>query len=280
LITSQRYENEITEKLCKIGFSDNQIYPFPFPHTYVMNPKVFEENYLEGFEKAYDFFKDDVSREIILDRMRMHILGTRLIKTTSYPTYFEPNIINLHQNEVFVDAGCYKGETVEEFVRQMKIRNAGDYLYIYSFEPDAATYEIAINNLKDYKNVEVIAKGLWSDETVLKFFSDGGSGGSSFVLGQTSISIPVTSLDKFFEGKPRQELPTFIKMDIEGAEREALIGATNIIKKNHPKLAICVYHKPEDIFEIPQLIYEIDSSYKFSLHQCADGVYDTVLFAV
>jgi hypothetical protein len=69
-------------------------------------------------------------------------------------------------------------------------------------------------------------------------------------------------------------------MDIEGAEKEAIIGAKNIIKQNHPKLAICVYHKPEDIYQLPQLIYEIDSSYKFTLQQYEDGVYDTVLYAV
>jgi hypothetical protein len=69
-------------------------------------------------------------------------------------------------------------------------------------------------------------------------------------------------------------------MDIEGAEKEAIIGAKNIIKQNHPKLAICVYHKPEDIYQLPQLIYEIDSSYKFTLQQHEDGVYDTVLYAV
>lgn len=280
LITSQRFEKEITEQLRRFGFSDKQIYPFPFLHAYVMNPKNFEEFHLKGFEQAYDFFKDNMSREIILDRMRMHLLGTSLSKTSNASIYFEPGVINLSQNEVFVDGGCFKGETVEEFIKQIEIRNVGGYSHIYSFEPDAMTCKIAIENLENYKNIDVIAKGLWSSETELKFFSDGGSGGSSFVLGQTSVSVIVMSLDKFFDGKTEYELPTFIKMDIEGAEKEALIGAKNVIKQNHPKLAICVYHKPEDIYELPQLIYEIDPSYKFTLQQCADGVYDTVLYAV
>jgi FkbM family methyltransferase len=280
MITSQRYENEIAEQLRRLGFPNRHIYPFPFLHSYIMDTNSFEASHLEGFEHAYDFFNDSTSRQIVLNRMRMHLTGTSLVKTSSAPIYFEPGVINLYQDEIFIDGGCFKGETAEEFIKQIEIRGIGEYSHIYSFEPDIDTREIAIENLKHYMNIDVIAKGLWSSETELKFFSDGGRGGSSFVLGQTSVSVPVTSLDKFFEGKQEHELPTFIKMDIEGAEKEAIIGAKNIIKQNHPKLAICVYHKPEDIYQLPQLIYEIDSSYKFTLQQYEDGVYDTVLYAV
>lgn len=279
MITSKRFENEINKQIRCLGFDDSQIYPFPLPHTYVLHPESFKANHLEGFEQAYGFFKDNVSREIIIDRMRMHLLGTMLKRTSTTPTYFEPGIISLSQNEVFVDAGCYKGETVEEFIKQIEGSSVDGYSHVYSFEPDPETCETAIENLKEYKCVDVIEKGLWSSETVLKF-SAGGSAGSSFVFGISSVSVPVTSLDKFFDGKPDKELPTFIKMDIEGAEKEALIGAKNTIKKKHPKLAICVYHKPEDIYELPKQIYDIDPEYQFSLQQYSDGVYDTILYAI
>lgn len=279
MITSKRFENDIYKQLRQLGFDNSQIYPFPLPHTYVMHPMLFKSSHLEGFEYAYDFFKGKVSREIILDRMRMHLLGTMLKRTSTAPTYFEPGIISLSQNEVFVDGGCYKGETVEAFIKQIESRNVDGYYHVYSFEPDPETCETAIRNLKKYECVDVIGKGLWSSETVLKF-NAGGSAGSSFIFGAPSISVPVTSLDEFFDGKPDKELPTFIKMDIEGAEKEALIGAKNIIKKKHPKLAICVYHKPEDIYELPKLIYDINPEYQFSLQQYSDGVYDTILYAI
>lgn len=279
MITSKRFENEIYKQLRRLDFDDNQIYPFPLSHTYVMHPESFKASHLEGFEQAYGFFKDNVSREIILDRMRMHLLGTMLKRTSTTPTYFEPEIISLSQNEVFVDGGCYKGETTEEFIKQIESRNVDGYSHVYSFEPDSETCETAIKNLRKYERVDVIEKGLWSSETVLKF-SAGGSTGSSFIFGIFSVSVPVTSLDRFFKGKPDHDLPTFIKMDIEGAEKEALIGAKDIIKKKHPKLAICAYHKPEDIYELPKLIYDINPEYKFSLHQYSDGIYDTILYAI
>jgi len=68
-------------------------------------------------------------------------------------------------------------------------------------------------------------------------------------------------------------------MDIEGAEKEALIGAEQIIRKVKPKLAICVYHKPEDIYELTRLIYNFNPNYKFALRQQANLLAETVVYA-
>ena len=69
-------------------------------------------------------------------------------------------------------------------------------------------------------------------------------------------------------------------MDIEGAELEALKGAKETIKRNHPKLAICVYHKPEDIVDIPKFILELDPEYKLYLRHYSDNAGETVLYAI
>lgn len=76
------------------------------------------------------------------------------------------------------------------------------------------------------------------------------------------------------------ESPSFIKMDIEGAESEALLGAEQIIKKYHPKLAISVYHKPEDIFRIPELILNYHKNYKFYLRHYSYTNSETILYAI
>jgi hypothetical protein len=73
----------------------------------------------------------------------------------------------------------------------------------------------------------------------------------------------------------------FIKMDIEGSELEALKGAKNTIKNQKPRLAISVYHKPEDIFEIPLYLKELVPAYKFYLrHDCLVNLTETVLYAM
>ena len=69
-------------------------------------------------------------------------------------------------------------------------------------------------------------------------------------------------------------------MDIEGAEYQAILGAKKIIDKYKPKLAICVYHKPEDIWELPWLIHKINQEYKFYLRHYSFGDVETVLYAL
>lgn len=73
---------------------------------------------------------------------------------------------------------------------------------------------------------------------------------------------------------------TFIKMDLEGSEMQALKGAEKIIKANKPKLAICIYHSDKDMLEIIQYIYSLVPEYKFFVRQHANSYNETVLYAV
>lgn len=87
--------------------------------------------------------------------------------------------------------------------------------------------------------------------------------------------IDVDSIDNVCSG----DKVTFIKMDIEGSELEALRGAVNVIKRDKPRLAICIYHKPEDMYEIPFWIKETVPEYKLYIRHHTDGILETVLYA-
>lgn len=130
----------------------------------------------------------------------------------------------------------------------------------------------------------MVPYGLWSRKTELKFTSIQGGDyiGSQIEQNENTSStvVPVTSLDLFFSDKPQDEWPTIIKMDIEGAEKEALVGAANIIKAKKPQLIICAYHKPEDIYELPQTILKIRGDYQFTLWQIGESFWDMILYAV
>ena len=76
------------------------------------------------------------------------------------------------------------------------------------------------------------------------------------------------------------ETADFIKMDIEGAELQALQGAKNTIKKCHPVLAVCVYHKCDDLWVIPEYIKSIDSTYQFYLRAYSKYSQELVLYAI
>ena len=89
------------------------------------------------------------------------------------------------------------------------------------------------------------------------------------------VSVKVNSIDNVCA----EDKVTFIKMDIEGSEIEALKGAVNVIKRDKPRLAICIYHKPEHLYEIPFLVKETVPEYKLYIRHHCDNCADTVLYA-
>ena len=96
-------------------------------------------------------------------------------------------------------------------------------------------------------------------------------------ISEKVLEIPVMPIDEAIETGDRV---TMIKMDIEGSELEALKGAKQTIQRDKPKLAICIYHKPEDIIEIPCYIKELVPRYRLYLRHYGNGDTETVLYAL
>ena len=188
----------------------------------------------------------------------------RAVLGWQYFDYFKPN-----EHEIFVDCGCFNGQTSVEFVKW-----AGQYDKIYAFEANPDVLNNCNERFKNFGiNVEMINKGVWSKTDTLYFNSKRAPGSKLDDSGD--IKIEVTSIDEALNGQKA----TFIKMDIEGAEYEALVGAQQTIKKWRPRLAISIYHKPEDILEIPTLLIEMIPDYKFALRQYAAHGWETILYA-
>lgn len=101
-----------------------------------------------------------------------------------------------------------------------------------------------------------------------------GGGGKVSEDGRTIIAGE--SIDNVLKG----DRATFIKMDVEGAELKSLIGAENTIKNYKPRLAISIYHKPSDIYEIPQLLMEYRPDYRFYIRHYTSYIWETVLYAI
>jgi len=187
--------------------------------------------------------------------------------------YFATDIIQLANNEIFVDLGAYIGDTVQAFVKRMK-QEGKSYQKIFAFEPDAATYRLLKNNVATDKNVQCINKGAYSENALLKFSSEGFWTSSFSADGTTEVSV--CALDDELDKIP----VTFLKADIEGAEMEALKGAKHLIATYKPKIACCIYHKKEDIFEIPLFLRQLNPAYQFYMRQYSDIPVETVLYAV
>lgn len=195
---------------------------------------------------------------------------------SSYQQYFHP-YIRPEDGDVIVDGGAFTGDTIQCIVdRGIKFRE------IYAFEPDHRNLEILRSNF-DSDNILIIAEGLWSKEGKLLFIN-ADNPVSSYVIDEQAVDkdikasdyVEVTSIDTFFE---RREKPTFIKLDIEGGEVDAIKGAQQVISNYSPKLAVSIYHRPSDIWEIPLLINNMNPKYKFYLGHHSFYWVETIVYA-
>ena len=173
------------------------------------------------------------------------------------------------ENEIVVDAGCFDGDTAKRFLKW-----GGDRIKrVYTFELNPKNAEACEKDLAKFDKITLVKKGTWDKEDIL-FFSDGGAGSGVKYEGENKAYL--TTIDNVV----RDDKVTFIKMDVEGAELKSLVGARNTIIKNHPRLAICVYHKISDVYEIPEYILSIVPEYRFFLrHYNATHHWETVLYA-
>ncbi len=177
---------------------------------------------------------------------------------------------------IFVDGGCFDCSTDREFIRWC----SGNYQKIYAFEPDAENYEKCLEKSRkeQIKNIELYNKGLWNDEVELSFEQTGGQGSKIGSEGNKEdlVTISTISLDAVLTERE----VSMIKLDVEGAELKALQGAEKTILQCRPKLAVCIYHKPEDIVEIPAYLLSLHSDYKFYIRHYQMSANETVLYAI
>ena len=194
------------------------------------------------------------------------------IRELSKYIYFEDFCIDKQRlkGKAFVDVGAYKGEDSIRYYKWINNLNAK----IIAFESDLNNYEICKLNLTKYKNIKLYNMGLSNKSGEQNFVS--GKGKMSVFSEMGDIAVPMTCLD---EVANTMEIG-YIKMDIEGFEKQALLGARRIIKQQYPMLAVSIYHKREDIWEIPKIILELNPKYKFFLRHYSLRQVDTVLYAV
>lgn len=231
---------------------------------------------IQDLQWVYDQLEDEMSKKSFVAYINQKISGDYKYnqEVCIGNQYFLPEIIKLAEGEVFIDCGAYDGDTINKFVESINQQKGSSYSRIIAFEPDEMNWHILEQTIKIHKNCEIIKKGIWERPDTLYFNS--GLESSSNLSKNGDIQIPVDSIDHILSG----DKATFIKMDIEGSELQALKGAKNTITKYKPKLAICIYHKPEDLIEIPKYIKNLVPEYKFYVRNHHFSAIETVLYAI
>ena len=288
IVTPVKHCLAITSKLNRLGFS-NLLYYHGWNSlvieeaSYKTATAIKEKKRLEA-ELSVNAAKIDFVRESLNDERSFDVFEAKLNSffygqhipleaLQEDAQYFPSGIINLSSDEIFVDCGAFDGFNILDFA----LRTGGKYSYVFAFEPDPLQFEYTKLRLvyEKIENCDVFNLGVYDSESELNF--DLHNHGASRISAYGGISVKVISLDAFFLKKPHK--PTFIKMDVEGAEPNALTGAYETIKYCKPKLAISVYHKPSHVWEIPFWIKSNFPDYKIYMRQHSN-INETLCYAV
>ena len=196
-------------------------------------------------------------------------------------TYF-PNFIRLSKNERFLDCGAFDGDTLQEFVNKTE----GAFEHYQAVEPDPDNFI----RLKAF--VTELNKGLQSriqmihgtvgknkGEDIIASFGKQNSkvidAAESNILNSNPHRVLRYSIDELSYGKQ----PTFIKLDIEGAEISALLGGKRTINSAEAKWAVSIYHRQSDAWEIPSFFMR-NNNYQLYVRLAGPEMWDTVFFAI
>ncbi|MDR2233624.1 MAG: FkbM family methyltransferase [Tannerella sp.] len=236
--------------------------------------RSFVETHRAALEDFYHNLQDQYSKDSFAAYLASKVLqDMRFLPPVFEKTqYFPQGIFELSRDESYFDCGAFTGDTIADFLKA----TGGSYRHIWAVEPDTMN----CNRLTKYINeerlqhVDVVNKGVYSHAGRLPFQETGNM--LSMLVDDAQHFIEVDTIDRIATGNP----VTYIKMDVEGAEMEALKGAEQTIRKYTPVLGISIYHKQQDLIDIPHYIKSLVPEYTFYFRVHKKLAIDTVLYAV
>lgn len=229
------------------------------PDVPVYGDVLFNEEYVKENKKqlewVYNLLADDTSKKVFECAIMYKLTGKidYLFDCETENVEIYKNILKFTNDETYFDLGAYRGDTVDEFLSVVD-----DYNKIIAVEPDKKTYNklcLATESVPNIVNVNACVSHIDGEIE----FEMNGSRGSTIGKGNnviTSVTI---------DGLSKDTVPTYIKMDIEGAEGSAIKGGTKTINQYKPKMQIAAYHRSEDLILIPKEIFKLNSNYKIYL---------------
>jgi FkbM family methyltransferase len=220
---------------------------------------------------AFEMLSDECSRQTFANQLQLRLLADFECIGSPFPgeQYF-PGAFSVTDDECFVDCGSYTGDTIRSFLSQTENR----FRKIVAFEADSLVLPSLETYAKDLGTRVALHNAAVGAHTGVVHFSGNGIGGGH--ISDAGIEVSCVRLDDALA----DEHVSLIKMDIEGAELDALEGARQTIERDRPILAICAYHKPDHLWRIVAALKSLaPESALFLRSHCADGL-DTVCYAV
>lgn len=233
---------------------------------------------VKQIRQCYSVLSDDESRHELCDQIEWRYWMKR--EYLPFPEnqgelYFPSDLVAEIEQEVLVDCGAFDGDSIRSFIRRGK-----NFRHLYALEPDAANLASLHASLKELPALLQEKITVWpyavGDKDEKVSFLETHDVASKVSPSNEGVAMESRRLDSL----PWQRKPTYIKMDIEGSEPVALVGGAELLKSEMPVLAICLYHRSEHLWQIPNLIHSLAPGYSLYLRRYAEDCWEQVCYAV
>jgi FkbM family methyltransferase len=224
---------------------------------------------------AFALWADEESRQQFVGHLKFRLfLDHESLPPNNRQGYF-PDLLSLSGQTVFVDCGAYDGDSIREFLAHQQ----NDFARIYAFEPDETNFrrlQSFIDDLPPLVSEKIVLHkaGVGETRTRVAFNSTGNM--SAALSSKGASMIDVVPLDEVIESDHN---PIFLKLDVEGAEWQALKGGQRLIERDAPTIAISIYHQADDLWELPLYISRLNPRYKLFLRTQGEDGMDVICYA-
>lgn len=249
-------------------------------HPNIFSPHMFYADWLEDLwnnRTHYEALKNILAGDVLSLRTLDAIIGFRLTMNVlllepllDLDAFLSRDLVSFSADATYIDGGAFDGDTIRRYIAA----SDGQFSRIIAFEPDPITYSRLKSNFASEPRVEPMKVGLHRRKGILRFVNDASRAALLSNVGE--VEVPVISIDEVLNNAP----VSYIKLNIEGAEIEALEGARTSILRHHPILAISAYHAPDHLWRVPELIHAMQSDYQLHLRQQDGGAVETVIYAI
>jgi FkbM family methyltransferase len=243
-------------------------YSFDLPHRTAAQA--------DGIRRVFPLWADDASRIEFIAQLKWRMFAdfSALPAPVRQEIYFPEDLVDLQPAEVFIDCGAYDGDTIRSLLRHAVVTEG----HVVAFEPDAASFRqlqhyVAALPQEMRDRISLHRSAVGARRTKVQFDA---TGTEASAVGSGTTVVDSVALDEAL----RDYLPTYIKMDIEGSELDAVAGAGAVIKRSLPVLAVCVYHHHDHLWRIPAAIADLSDQFRFYLRPHLLEAWDTVCYAV
>lgn len=268
IVASNLHAEAIQRKLKENGYSNVLLFYYEDRLLDTRKAKQKDVFDTEAVKEVIGYFDDAYSSSAYEMMIHQRQSARTMVCSTldQYLMYGTPD-----DDDVIFDCGAASGDTVAKFLPYISRGT------IYAFEPGDEAFAALSRKYATDSRIVPVKKGCFRYDGEIGFV-DAGNSGSGYVHENAVLKIEVVSIDSFVRSEGISRLD-WIKMDIEGAEFDALIGAEETIRRFKPKLAISIYHRPEDMIEIPRLVHRMCSGYRFRFGHHSIGNGESVLYA-